>query len=595
MSSPIDEIKERLDIVDVISSYIKLEKTGANYRAICPFHSEKKPSLFVSPTRQIWKCFGCGASGDVFGFVKQIEGVEFGDALRILAKRAGVELRKQNPQIQTARKRFYELCELATKFFEKQLHEGSTGQKAKQYLLQRGISEQSIKKWRVGFAPETWESLLSFLKTKGFSVGEIERVGLALTSDKGKTYDRFRSRIIFPIFDLNSQIIGFGGRVFSTSRGKEEQTTAKYLNIPNTMLYNKSKVLYGLNKAKVPIRKEDACVLVEGYTDVIMSCQAGIENVVSTSGTALTSQQLSLLKRYSKNLITAFDMDIAGDSATKRGIDLAQSQGFDIKVVANLPEGKDPAEVISINAEDWKKAIEQANSIIDFYFKNAFSMFDSKTAEGKRKISRMLLPVIKRVENKIEQSSWLKELAVKLQVSEESVEQESKKYSLALSEPTNKTVTKNLSSHQKTRRELIEEKVLSLLLNYVRGIDLIKDDCLDYFSSQVRDILLNFKEKPKDFSKNFKQFNFSEEVKDFLNFLALQGEIATGKDKEDINPEEEILTCLNELESLMIKEKLADLSVSIREAERDKDQEKMKKISREFNQFTEKLAIINNQ
>jgi len=238
-------------------------------------------------------------------------------------------------------------------------------------------------------------------KGKGFSVGEIERVGLALTSDKGKTYDRFRSRIIFPIFDLNSQIIGFGGRVFSTSRGKEEQTTAKYLNIPNTMLYNKSKVLYGLNKAKVPIRKEDACVLVEGYTDVIMSCQAGIENVVSTSGTALTSQQLSLLKRYSKNLITAFDMDIAGDSATKRGIDLAQSQGFDIKVVANLPEGKDPAEVISINAEDWKKAIEQANSIIDFYFKNAFSMFDSKTAEGKRKISRMLLPVIKELKTRL--------------------------------------------------------------------------------------------------------------------------------------------------------------------------------------------------
>jgi DNA primase len=286
---------------------------------------------------------------------------------------------------------------------------------------------------------------------------------LVLESEKGKVYDRFRGRIIFPIFDLNSQVIGFGGRVFTKTKGKEEETTAKYLNIPNTLLYNKSRVLYGLNRAKVPVRKEDSCILVEGYTDVIMSHQAGVENVAATSGTALTPYQLSILKRYSKNLITAFDMDIAGDSATKRGIDLAQAQGFDIKVV-DLPEGKDPADVVSEKVDDWKGIVKKARSILEFYFDNAFSRFDRVGPEGKREISKMLLPVIKRVQNKIEQSFWVKELAKRLEVSEESVEQELKKYSSVKTEQVKKVEQENFSpTPLKTRRELIEEKIISLI------------------------------------------------------------------------------------------------------------------------------------
>jgi len=598
MDSPINEIKERLDIVDVISSYIKLEKTGANYRALCPFHSEKKPSLFVSPTRQIWKCFGCGASGDIFAFVKQIEGVEFGDSLRILAKRAGVELRRQSPQAETVRKRFYELCELATKFFEKQLHEGQIGKKAKDYLLKRDITEESIKEWRIGFAPETWNSLLDFLKAKGFSVGEIERAGLVLTSDKGKTYDRFRGRIIFPIFDLNSQTIGFGGRAFTQYRGKGEEITAKYLNIPNTLLYNKSKVLYGLNRAKVPIRKEDACVLVEGYTDVIMSHQAGVENVVATSGTALTNDQLVLLKRYSKNLITAFDMDIAGDSATKRGIDLAQAQGFDIKVV-HLAKGKDPADVASGKAGDWKKAVKDAKSIIDFYFENAFSMFNSKIAEGKRKISQTLLPVIKRIQNKIEQSAWLKELAMKLEVSEESVEQEFKRYSsvktvqTGLAEQT--TEQSFVPKSPKTRRKVIEEKIISLILNEPKGLKMIKGDCLNLFSTDTREIIKIFQDNPKDLSKDFGNLELSKEKQEFLNFLALKAEVEIEESDEEINIEDEILICLQGLRYLTIKGKLAGLSQKIKQAQRQGLKEEIEGLSKEFNQLTEELAKINNQ
>jgi DNA primase len=598
MDSPINEIKERLDLVDVISSYIKVEKTGANYRALCPFHSEKKPSLFISPTRQIWKCFGCGASGDVFAFVQQIEGVEFGDALRILARKAGVELQKQNPQVQTARKRFYELCELATKFFEKQLHDGKLGKKAKDYLLKRGMTEESIKDWRIGFAPETWNSLLDFLKRKGFSVGEIERAGLVLTSDKGKTYDRFRGRIIFPIFDLNSQTIGFGGRAFTQYREKGEEITAKYLNIPNTLLYNKSKVLYGLNRAKVPIRKKDACVLVEGYTDVIMSHQSGVENVVSTSGTALTNYQLVILKRYSKNLITAFDMDIAGDSATKRGIDMAQGQGFNIKVV-KLSEGKDPADVASDKADDWKKAVKNANSIIDFYFENAFSMFESKTAEGKRKISQALLPVIQRLQNKIEQSARLKELAMKLQVSEESVEQELKKYfSLGKTQKASSKETTEESvilKSPKTRRKVIEEKIISLILNCPEGLKLIKKDSFNLFSSTTKEIIKIFQDNPEELSKDFKNLGLSKGKWELISGLALKGAVENEESDEEIDIENEILICFQELRYFSIKEKLAEFSQKIKRAQKEGLKEDIDDLSEKFNQLIEKLAEINNQ
>ncbi len=593
MDSQIQEIKEKLDIVDVVSSYIKLQKTGVNYRAICPFHSEKKPSFFVSPSRQLYTCFGCGRKGDIFTFVQEIEGVEFGDALRILAQRAGVTLKRQNPKIQTARKELYEACELATKFFEKQLATGRLGQKAKAYLLKRGIKEESIEKWRLGFSPDTWDSLLNFLSQKGFSIGQIKRAGLVLESEKGKVYDRFRGRIMFPIFDLNSQVVGFGGRFFGKT--DQEETMAKYLNIPNTLLYNKSKILYGLNRAKVPIRKEDACVLVEGYTDVIMSHQAGVENVVAVSGTALTPTHLSLLKRYSNNLISCFDMDIAGDSATKRSIDLAQSQGFNVKV-AILSEGKDPADVASESPADWKKAISQAKSILDFYFTNAFSKFDQDSPEGKRKISSMLLPVIRRIQNKIEQSYWVKELARKLSVSEESVEQELRKIPLAQRTEvvnSNQNDNKKNLKDKKSRQEIIEERALSLVLNYPETIKLIKKEDLPIFSTRTGDIIKKLSKKPKDFSKNFNKFDFPEETQEFLNFLALQGEaeqIENTEDQEEKDIENEISVCLEELHSIKIKEELANLLLAIKKAEQEKNLKEVETLSKKFNELTKSLS-----
>ena len=591
MLSPIDEIKNRLDIVEVIGSYLKLQKTGVNYRALCPFHSEKKPSFFVSPARQIWHCFGCGKGGSIFNFVMEIEGVEFGDALRLLAKKAGVELKKQTPESaswRTQRQRLYEICELATKFFEKQL-ESSKGKEVKGYLLKRGINEESIKKWRLGWSPDTWQGLSDFLVSKRYKKEEIEKVGLLIKNEMGGYYDRFRGRIIFPIFDLSSQVIGFTGRVFGQ---KEKEEIAKYVNTPNTLLYDKSRVLYGLDKAKLSIRKKNQCVLVEGQTDVIMSQQAGNENVVATSGTALTPFQLNTLKRYSENLVTAFDMDIAGDSATKKGIDLAQARGFNIKVTS-LPKDSDPADVILKNPEDWKESLSQARSILEFYFESTLAKFDSKTPEGKKEISTILLPVIKRIPNRIVQAHWVTELAKKLEVKEEDVEVELKKCILPnLGEIWE--VGENPVQVQpsiKSRKEMLEERIVSLILKSPQIISLINESCFGYFSPKTTEVLANFKKNPiPDFFNNLESYKFSPEINNFLNYLSLKAEVDFDALRGKADLETELIYCLEGLRLLEIKNKLDEIAKRIKQSEEEKDSKKVAILAQEFNSLTEELT-----
>ena len=571
-SSPIDEIKNRLDVVEVISSYIKLQKVGINYRAICPFHSEKKPSFFISPSRQMWHCFGaCSEGGDIFKFVMKIEGVEFGDALKILAQRAGVELKRQDPKLISERQRLYEICDLTARFFEKQL-ESKFGEEVKKYLAKRGISEASVKKWRIGYSPDVWQGLSDFLVSEGYKREEIERAGLAVKSEKGLSnfYDRFRGRIIFPIFDLNSQLIGFTGRIFG-EKGKEE--VAKYVNTPNTLLYDKSRVLYGLDKAKIAIRKENQCILTEGQTDVIMVSQAGFENVVATSGTALTDEQLRILKRYSNNLLLAFDMDIAGDAATKRGIDLAQSQEFDIKVIT-MPEGKDPADIVFQNPRQWKKLVAEAKSILVYYFDTTFSKFDFKTLEGKKEIARNLLPIIKRIPNKIEQSFWIQQLSHRSEVKEKDIEEEIKRVKLEANREVFSSEPEKINNLPvKSRKELLEERIISLILKSLRSIDLVEKNLLSLFSRQMQEILIFLKKGQKKDSELFNRLSLKAENEEI--------------EKKDIIPE--IKCCLLELRSLEIKNKLDRISMEIKKAEQEKNLKKIEKLSQEFNLLSKEL------
>lgn len=567
VNSPIDEIKNRLDIAEVIRSYIKLKKAGANYKALCPFHSEKNPSLFVSPARQIWHCFGCNLGGDIFGFVKTIEGVEFGDALRILAQRAGIELKPIRPELRTERQRLYEICELSTSFFERQ-RESKTGQEVKTYLINRGISEDSIKEWRLGWAPDVWQGLFDFLISKGYKREEVEKAGLCIKNEKGSYYDRFKGRIIFPIFDLNSQVVGFGGRVFKS------QNPAKYINTPNTLLYDKSRILYGLDKAKLEIRKKDFCILVEGYADVILSHQAGIKNTVATSGTALTPYQLAILKRYSEDLLLGFDMDIAGDMATKRGINLAQVKGFNLKVIS-LPENKDPADIISKTPKEFTNLIAQARSILDFYFENTFSQFDQKTPEGKKKISKILLPVIKRIPNKIEQSFWIQKLSQELEVKEGDVAEELKK--IKLEEETFGLEPKKLERiPPKSRNELLEERLATLILKSQSLSHFISNGDCDFLSPKISQLIFCLKNKEE----------IPPELSDFFNILSLKSEI----ESEEEGIEEEFKDCFKAIKSLGIKNKLDRISQEIKKAEQDKDFKRSGKLIQEFDYWAKQIS-----
>ena len=623
MDSQIEEIKNKLSVVDVVGSYLKLTKTGINYRGICPFHSEKSPSFFVSPTRQMWHCFGCGAGSSIFDFVMKIEGIEFGDALRILANKAGVQLKRENIQLKTERQRLYEICELGCQFFEKQLEASVTGKEAKEYLLKRGIKEESIKKWRLGYSPDTWQGLTEFLLGKGYKREEVIKSGVAILKESGKgdSYDRFRGRIIFPVFDLNSQVVGFGGRIF-----KQLNETAKYINTPQTLLYDKSNILYGLNNAKLAVRKQSQCVITEGYTDVIMCHQVGFENTVAASGTALTSQHLNILKRYSENLVLAFDMDMAGDSATKRGINLAEEQGFNIKIVEHygeLDKKSDPADIILEDPSIWSESVKNAKSIMNYYYDFAFSKFDKDTPEGKKEISKIILPPIKLLPNKIEQSYWVQKLSAELQINEEAIllelakiKNDSTNYeshrltngaSRRLITNTKKSfeIEKNLGVEG--RKKLIEEKIISLILKNPEHIYLIEDVHFALFSEKIRHFLEEVKKIvslpkenaiEKDKSKTFqtifddiisssnlaKPGEFDAEFKNFIAALTLTAEVEFVGDGE-----EEIKLCLLHLKNIALKNSLHTISEDIKKAEYQNDHQKVKNLVEEFNTLTKEL------
>ena len=585
ISSPVDEIKNRLDIVEVIGGYIRLQKAGRNYKALCPFHSEKMPSFVVSPEKQMWHCFGCNKGGSIFDFVMEMEGVEFGDALRMLAQRAGVELKKVDPKLKTERSRLYEICYLANQFFIKQLVASQAGKKIQQYLTGRGLKPMTVKNWQLGYAPNQWQALLDFLKNQGYPDEEIAKAGLVVKKEKkDEYYDRFRDRIIFPIHDLNGLVIGF------TSRENPEQPDSrmgKYINTPNTLIYDKSQVIYGLDKAKLDIRKNNLCILVEGQMDVLMAHQAGSENVVASSGTALTEKQLRIIKRYTENLATAFDMDLAGQTATKRGIDLALQFGFNTKVIG-LPKEQDPADCLQKNPSLWSQAVGQASGLIEFYLENAFSKYDRQTVEGKKEISKILLPMIKKISNKVEQAHWLQELARQLKVQEGILVEEMGKIKNFSAKGGDESFTKENPVSKKIIN--LEDYTLGLILINLRKMKRFKREPAYLFTdSELAEI---FKSLKKSRTKKVKLKDFQEdlsvELANRLNELVFKAE-AQKSLLDKFEPTKEIRFCFSQLRSRYWREKLDQLNLSIRQAEEKQDKDLLKKLTEEFNKIAKQI------
>lgn len=425
--SVIEDIKQKIDIVELVSAYVTLHKAGHNFKALCPFHAEKTPSFFVFPDRQTWHCFGgCATGGDIFAFVMKKENVEFGEALRRLAERAGIQLvpsqRDETEKEEVVRLRQINLS--AAQFFHNFLLNLDEARSVRQYLEKRGVSPASIEAFQLGYAPKGWDRLLNYLKERGYSEKEITAAGLAIEKETGGCYDRFRYRLVFPIRDQRGNTVGFGGRALDDSM-------PKYLNSSQSVIFDKSGLLYGLDHASSAIRKADLAVIVEGYMDVIICHQYGFGNVVASMGTALTEKHIFSLKKLTKNLVLALDPDTAGEAATLRGLEVA-AEAFDQKTVpipnwqasvsyenvldaeirvAVLPEGKDPDELILQNREAWASLVKGARPLLDYVISLAGSRYDLASADGKSKAVEYLSPIITRIKDPIRKIHYLQKLA----------------------------------------------------------------------------------------------------------------------------------------------------------------------------------------
>lgn len=422
----VDEVRSKTDIAAVISEYVPIKRAGRNYKGLCPFHGEKTPSFMVSPELQIYKCFGCGVGGDVFDFLMRIEGMEFGEALRTLAKKAGVALKDRAADTQGGRlkERLYQVNHLAEEFYHYLLAEHRVGKEALAYVLDRGIARESIEKFKIGFSPNMWDGLQKFMVTKKKALAdELEAAGLVIRkpmvrSGERAYYDRFRGRLMFPLRDHRGNAVGFSGRIIpGVTLVDEADEGPKYVNTPETEVYHKRAVLYGLDVARQEIKKSDQVVVVEGETDMIASYQAGIVNVVAIKGSAMTEDHVRLLRRFASEVVVALDADFAGDMAARRGIELADAAGFSIKVV-KLKYGKDPDECAQKSPNLWKESVGGAVGVYEFLLDSAIKRYGLGTAEAKRRVGRELIPIWAKISDPIMRASLIKELARNLDVSE---------------------------------------------------------------------------------------------------------------------------------------------------------------------------------
>lgn len=441
MSDIVADIKARLNIEDVVAQYVQLKPSGRNLKGLCPFHQEKTPSFMVSPEKQIAYCFGCHKGGDIINFIQEVEGVEFKDAIKILADKAGIDISEHQftgeaSHSKSEKSEIYDMHGKALAFYEDQLWNTEKGAKVLEYLRGRRLKDETIRNFHFGLAPDSFDKTHLHLVKAGYSRKMVALAGLAIAKNtqSDNIYDRFRARLIIPIYDSLGRIVGFGGRALK----KDDQP--KYLNSPDSPIYSKSEVLYGYNFAKDSIKKEEKVILVEGYFDVIMSHQAGISNVVATSGTALTSQQVKLIKRFTKNMIFSFDTDKAGREAAKRGFELAQKEAMNVQVITGLA-AKDPADFIKEKPEEWSSLVDKAVPFMQFCIDDVVEENDSKSLQGKKQILSTMMPFFRILTSSFEKDYFVRELAQKLDIKEVVIYDE----------------LKNRKSHEFTPRTKTEE------------------------------------------------------------------------------------------------------------------------------------------
>jgi len=587
MADVVEDIKNRLGIYDVVSKYVQLKKAGQNYKGLCPFHGEKSPSFVVSPEKQICHCFGCGKGGDIFTFIQEVEGVSFSEALRILADSCGVKVDESTNKSfvsKDVKDEYYKAHEIAADYFHEQLLKTNDGKKVLDYLYKRGVTNETISEFKIGFAPDAYDSLFPLLIKKGVSKEIIVKSGLAsaknLASDE--IYDKYRMRLIFPIFDYFGKICGFGGRAL-----KQEQMP-KYLNSPENLIYNKSKLLYGLSHAKQSIKDEGKVVLVEGYFDVILPHQNGVKNVVATSGTALTADHVRLLSRLTTKAITCFDMDNAGFEATVRAYGLMSEKDISVKTMV-LTDGKDPAEFLKDhNSDDFVKIVNGAENFISFYMTKLIEKNDITDVDGVRNVLRELMPLLKMI-SAADIDYYLGVLEVKIGVERRVLYDQLGNFKLPSNHPARASKSELLDDGglKMSPRELL----LAVCLYDFSVFDVVSKKLNeDYFSDELKSIYKAL-EGQYNSSRSLGKWDFdsmfSDNLKKRVNILYLYAEDSYGE-FNSITLETEVTQLIALIDRETKDNRIGNLRKQIQVAESEKDMDKLQNLLIQLIEMTSK-------
>lgn len=613
MQDNVSQIKEKIDIVELIGQYVPLKKAGKNHKGRCPFHNEKTPSFIVSEDIQRYRCFGCGKSGDIFNFIMDYEGVEFNEALKILADKAGIKLeftaadKKEKGLIE----KILEMNKLAEKFYTRVLVEHDFGKTALEYLAKRGIKVETIKEFNLGYAPNSWDSLSRFLLKGGYTAEEIEKAGLGRKRKNGTdTYDMFRGRLMFPLYDHMDRVVGFAGRALFPEQ------EPKYINTPETPIFHKEKFLFGLNHAKAHIRTEKEAIIVEGEFDMISPYQAGYKNIVASKGTALTLGQIELLKRYAPAAILIFDNDVAGADASIRGIDIIKNAGLNLKIALMPSDVKDPDELIKKNPKLLKDIVKKAVPLWDYYFIYANKKFDMGDVFGRKAAGEFLLSMIKSIEDEVVKSEYIKKFADAFDMDEAEVKTQLVKvrantldFQDQKRDETGTTPVNNTVGF--SRYPQLEVYLLSLL---VRGnkanlpfyTNSIEDEL--FTDSQTRALFSDLK-KASDRKKSLDIKAFYDKLSDsqpelhslfeqVLFALAKTDESNLFDKEEDLDDNEEfdaeIASVIRRLKVNFLHRKLKELSKAIKQAEAMSDNDSLDAYQDQVKEYTRELRDLSD-
>jgi len=572
----LEDILSRVDIVEVISGYIPLKRAGRNFKTNCPFHHEKSPSFMVSPDKQIYHCFGCGESGNAFKFLMRHERLEFPEAVQMLARKAGVELpqeQKQDSAAVSLATKLYKINELAANFYAQHLNSPDAAQ-AKKYLLERGITQETISSLKLGAAPDKWDGLINYLRQKNIGFGLLEKAGLVLAKDNGGYYDRFRNRIIFPILDIRSRPLGFGARVL-------DKSLPKYVNSPETPVYIKGRHLYGLNLAKDAIRDNDFVAVVEGYMDFIVPYQAGVKSIVASLGTALTTEQARLLKRYTHNVVMIYDADLAGQLATLRSLDIFIEEEMNVKVVS-LPQGLDPDLFVrKYGADGFNDLIKKADNLFDYKFKILKTQYKINEIEGKARVASEMLATVSKFKNAILRSEYTKKLGEALGLSEEILIQELKniKPQVFRSEPLiakeNVVLTVNPTEKLLIKLMLEETKLIGRIRQSLKA-----DDFQDARVCRIVSTIFDFMDQGRSIHPSSLVNHLEDDA-----CLQMICESAMPTEASDINKEMMVDDCILRMKSQKFKLKKEFLHDQIKIAQAEGDENKLASLMREFQEL----------